>query len=75
MVTRPSAIHAGPRNRSYAEQPIHADHSQVVKFSDRLDNNYRNVEGNLKQWVEEAPEIVEKRFTPKGSPTNEYDRY
>ncbi|KAH8727391.1 hypothetical protein GQ44DRAFT_758100 [Phaeosphaeriaceae sp. PMI808] len=42
--------------------PLHADHSQVVKFNARNDQGYRSALDKLKQFEQNAPSMVAARF-------------
>ncbi|KAH8689250.1 hypothetical protein GQ44DRAFT_637548 [Phaeosphaeriaceae sp. PMI808] len=42
--------------------PLHADHSQVVKFNARNDQGYRSAIDKLKQFERDAPSMVAARF-------------
>lgn len=42
--------------------PLHADHSQIVKFDNRNAPGYRSALDRLKQFEQDAPKIVASRF-------------
>ncbi|KAI9677233.1 MAG: hypothetical protein M1822_008182 [Bathelium mastoideum] len=42
--------------------PLHADHSQIVKFNSRSDKGYTSALGKLKQFEQDAPSVVAARF-------------
>jgi len=42
--------------------PIDADHSNMVKFSDRYDPRYITVRDRLYECVKKAPEIIKNRL-------------
>lgn len=42
---------------------ILADHLGMVKFSSREDGGYEKVSGHLKLLAEDAPEIIDARWT------------
>lgn len=68
MVTRESAIYATDQMRSEMSTPmcyemsIPADHSTMVKFNSRSNQNYQNVRAHIVQLVKEAPDIIRGRF-------------
>jgi hypothetical protein len=66
MVTQHSATCGGQSDTFYNRQPIQANHSQMVKFSDRSNGDYLDVMKRIRRWVDEAPKIVMGRFTPQG---------
>lgn len=63
MVTRESAIHAMADQRICYEMSIHADHSAMVKFDSRSDQNYLNVRSHILQLAKDAPDIIKARFS------------
>ena len=42
--------------------PLHANHSQIVKFDSRTDQGYQSALGKLMQFQEHAPRVVAERF-------------
>ena len=42
--------------------PLHADHSQLVKFNTRNDQGYRSVRDKLIQFERDALTVVAARF-------------
>lgn len=42
--------------------PIHADHSQIVKFDSKNAPGYRSALAKLKQFEKDAPAVVAARF-------------
>jgi hypothetical protein len=42
--------------------PVHADHSQIVKFDNKNAETYQAVLGYLKQFEKDAEKIVSNRF-------------
>lgn len=42
--------------------PLHADHSQIVKFDNRNAPGYRSALDKLRQFVQDAPAVVGARF-------------
>lgn len=62
MVTRESAIHPIANQRMSLEVSIPADHSTMVKFDSRSDQNYINVRSHILQLAKDAHDIIKTRF-------------
>jgi len=62
MVTRDSATYSGPNERIYHQLNIDEDHSNIVKFGDRNNTDYKTVRGKIRECVDEAPKAVRRRF-------------
>lgn len=62
MVTRESAIHSTANKKMCHEMSITGDHSTIVKFDSRSDQNYLHIRRHLLQLTKDAPEIVKARF-------------
>jgi len=63
MVTRESACRIGIEDNFYKEIPLDVDHSDLVKFSIQSDNAYGRVLDRMKELVEDAPDVISKRFS------------
>ena len=61
MVPQNSAIHAGKNEKSYDQIPINADHSDIAKFNNPSDHDYRIIESRIKQLVDEGPQVISER--------------
>ncbi|CAG7849907.1 SubName: Full=Uncharacterized protein {ECO:0000313/EMBL:CCA70337.1} [Serendipita indica DSM 11827] len=76
-VPRPSAIIAGDPNARTID--LHANHSNLVRFPSRSNENYKIVHFYLKEFVDNAPEAVREKWVreddcrnaAKGEPTSE----
>jgi len=42
--------------------PVNADHSQIVKFDSRNSEAYKTAVGYLKQFEQDAGEVISARF-------------
>lgn len=62
LVTQESATWAIPSEALHDQVPIDADHSAMVKFTDRADRNYLSAVQRLKECVEHAADIVGQRL-------------
>ena len=62
LVTQESATFALPTEAMHQQIAIDADHSKMVKFTNRYDQSYKIVEGRLSECVKEAPNIIEARL-------------
>jgi superoxide dismutase len=60
IVTEESATWALPTETRY--NPIEADHSDMVKFTDHHDRHYKTVLDRLHECVRKAPSIMETRL-------------
>lgn len=63
MVTRESAIHTTADQQMCFEMSIPADHSTMVKFDSRSDQNYVNVRTHILQLAKDAPDIIKARLS------------
>lgn len=61
MVPRNSAIHAGKNEKSYDQLPIDADHSDIAKFNNPSDPDYRIIESRIKHLVDDGPQAIRER--------------
>ena len=61
MVPQNSAIHAGKNEKPYDQIPIDADHSDIAKFNNPSDHDYRIIESRIKQLVDEGPQVIRER--------------
>ena len=61
MVPRSSAIDAGRNEKSYDQLPIDADHSDIVKFNNPSDPDYRIIESRIKRLVDDGPQVIRER--------------
>ena len=61
MVPQNSAIHAGKNENPYDQLPIDADHSDIAKFNNPSDPDYRIIESRLKHLVDDAPQVIRER--------------
>jgi hypothetical protein len=61
MVPRNSAIHAGKNEKSYDQLPIDADHSDIAKFNNPSDPDYRIIESRIKRLVDDGPQVIRER--------------
>ncbi|KAA8908942.1 hypothetical protein FN846DRAFT_944125 [Sphaerosporella brunnea] len=61
MVTKDSATWASRTEALPDQVPLEANHSTLVKFSDRHDNKYEVVLGRIREQVVEAAEVIKKR--------------
>ena len=61
MVPQSSAIHAGKNERSYDRLSIDADHSDIVKFNNPSDLDYRIIESRIKHLVDDGPQVIRER--------------
>lgn len=62
MVSKESACQIGYTNNFHQEDPMDADHSNLVKFSSGSDDDYVVVHNRLKQLVDGAPAHIKGRF-------------
>ena len=62
MVTPESAARALPTEAIHMQIPIDADHSSMVKYSDKYDPHYITVRDMLYECVKKAPGIIENRL-------------
>lgn len=67
MVTRESACRIGFQDNYHQEIPLDVDHSELVKFSSQSDDAYVRVLVRMKELVENAPHVIEGRFSLKKS--------
>jgi len=61
MVPQNSAIHAGKNEKPYDQIPIDADHSDIVKFNNPSDPDYRIIESRIKRLVDDGPQVIRER--------------
>ena len=61
MVPQNSAIHAGKNERPYDRLSIDADHSDIVKFNNPSDPDYKIVESRIKRLVDDGPQVIRER--------------
>jgi hypothetical protein len=61
IVPQNSAIHAGKNEKSYDQLPINADHSDIAKFNNPSDPDYRIIELRIKHLVDDAPQVIRER--------------
>jgi len=61
MVTRDSATRINLDHKFHDQLPINADHSGMVKFSDRHGTPYEGVLSRIRGLVDEASETISKR--------------
>lgn len=69
MVTKDSAVFATQTEAKYDQLSRDVDHSNLAKFVSRADEDYINLRGRIMECIEEAPIIVEGRFTVPTSST------
>jgi hypothetical protein len=67
IVTRESATFSLPTEAIHMQLGINADHSNMVKFTDRYDPNYTRVRDRLSECVKNAPSILEARLAKEGT--------
>ncbi len=67
LATRNSACRIGPADNFHEEEPLHTDHSGLVKFSSKSDDSYVRVVERMKTLVKDAPAVVRSRFTSNTS--------
>jgi hypothetical protein len=60
-VTSDSAILQRPDSME-VKIPVHADHSQIVKFDNKSANTYQTALGYLKQFEKDARKIISGDF-------------
>ncbi|RDW65098.1 hypothetical protein BP6252_10749 [Coleophoma cylindrospora] len=66
LVTEASATNIS-RNKNLCDQhPIHADHSSMVKFKHKKDQNYIDLSRHLDRLIKQAPGVIKKRFPRDG---------
>ena len=61
MVSEASAAQSMPGEALHSKIAIDADHSQIVKFISRPDQNYQNVRTKLVDFVEGAKKCLSER--------------
>jgi hypothetical protein len=61
MVPRNSAIHAGKNEKSYDQLPRDADHSDIAKFNNPSDHDYRIIESRIKHLADDGPQVIRER--------------
>lgn len=62
MVSQNSACQIGFNDNFCYEEGLRRDHSDLVKFSNQHDDDYKRVLDSLKGLVDKAPNIAEARF-------------
>ena len=62
MVSRVSATHSGPNEKIYDQLSINDDHSNMVKFDSRTNQDYTGIRSRVRDCVKEAPNIIRKRL-------------
>ncbi|EDN97566.1 hypothetical protein SS1G_12418 [Sclerotinia sclerotiorum 1980 UF-70] len=62
MVSKNSACQIGFNDNFCYEEGLLRDHSDLVKFSNQYDDDYKRVLDSLKGLVDKAPNIAEARF-------------
>lgn len=66
LVTQASATNIS-RNENLCDQhPIHADHSGMVKFKHKRDQDYIDLSRQLDKLIKQAPGVIKKRFPRYG---------
>lgn len=63
MVTKDSAIFSTQTEARYDQLSRDVDHSNLAKFDRRADQDYINLRGKIVECIEEAPSVIEGRFT------------
>ncbi|KAJ9130493.1 Tetratricopeptide-like helical domain protein [Pleurostoma richardsiae] len=63
MVTQESACRIGLEDNEHDRQPLLANHSDMVKYPSAEDDTYRRVGNRLARLVEDAPGVVQGRFS------------
>jgi hypothetical protein len=61
MVTKESATWFMPKEEVYNQTSIVSDHSKLVKFTSRDDQNYLAVRSKMKEMVQKVPGILQQR--------------
>jgi hypothetical protein len=61
MVPQNSAIHAGKNERSYDQLSRDADHSDIAKFNNPSNEDYRIIESRIKRLVDDGPQVIRER--------------
>jgi hypothetical protein len=61
MVTKESATWFMPKEEVYNQISIVSDHSKLVKFTSRDDQNYLAVRSKMKEMVQKVPGILQQR--------------
>jgi hypothetical protein len=61
MVSQESATWFMPKEEIHNQIAIVSDHSKLVKFTGRDDQNYLAVRSKMTEMVKKAPEILQKR--------------
>jgi hypothetical protein len=61
MVPQNSAIHAGKNEKSYDQLFIDGDHSNIVKFNNPSDPDYRIIESRMKRLMDDGPQVIRER--------------
>lgn len=62
MVTRESATHSMASKNMCHEISLAADHSTIVKFDSRSDQNYYNIRKHILRLTNDAPGVIRARF-------------
>jgi hypothetical protein len=62
MVPQSSAIHHSQYDKVHDTWSINANHSDIVKFSNRFDPNYIILQGRIREMVESAPQVIRSRI-------------
>ncbi|KAF8535207.1 hypothetical protein BDD12DRAFT_856400 [Trichophaea hybrida] len=62
MVPQSSAIHHSRNDKVHDVWSINANHSDLAKFSNRFDHNYKVVQGRIREMVASAPEAIRRRI-------------
>ena len=52
----------------YGNQGIHASHTDMTRFADRMDQGYRNISNQLRIWALEIESLPEASSAPQAQP-------
>lgn len=63
LVPQSLATDSPMNTQGYREIPIQRNHSDMVKFSSRWDENYKNVRTCLEEFSMVAPDVIRARFS------------
>jgi len=66
LVTEASATHFSKNANLCDQHPIQADHSGMVKFRHKGDQNYIDLSRQLVHLIRQAPGVIKKRFPRDG---------
>ena len=58
-----SATDSPPKDQRYYIMPIKQNHSDMVKFSSRWDENYKKIVSHLEEFSAAAAEVIRARFS------------